>query len=95
MYEISFSNQFKKDYKRCIKRNYDISLLEVVLKILREEGTLPSKYKPHLLSGNYAGFWECHIKRDWLLPDYKMTLKKKFTLIGSVLIRICFNIYYL
>jgi mRNA interferase YafQ len=19
------------------------------------------------LSGNYAGFWECHIKTDWLL----------------------------
>ncbi|MDO4426646.1 MAG: type II toxin-antitoxin system YafQ family toxin [Moraxella sp.] len=23
--------------------------------------------RPHLLSGNYSGFWECHIKPDWLL----------------------------
>lgn len=80
MYEISFSNQFKKDYKRCIKRNYDISLLEVVLKILREEGTLPSKYKPHLLSGNYAGFWECHIKSDWLLTWLQDDVKKEIYL---------------
>ncbi|HEY5510370.1 MAG TPA: type II toxin-antitoxin system YafQ family toxin [Prolixibacteraceae bacterium] len=23
--------------------------------------------KAHLLSGNYNGYWECHIKPDWLL----------------------------
>jgi len=56
MYDISFSNQFKKDYKRCVKRNYDIALLEVILEILREKGALPQKYKSHILSGNYAGF---------------------------------------
>lgn len=67
MYAISFSNQFKKDYKRCIKRNYDLSLLEKVLLLLRESGNLPIKYKPHLLSGNYANYWECHIKGDWLM----------------------------
>lgn len=67
MYSISFSTQFKKDYKRCLKRKYDISLLESILQTLREAGTFPPKYKPHLLSGNYAGFWECHIKSDWLM----------------------------
>jgi len=30
-------------------------------------GKLPPKYKPHILSGNYSGHWECHIKPDWLL----------------------------
>ncbi len=67
MYSISFSTQFKKDYKRCIKRKYDPVLLEKVLMLLRETGNLPNKYKPHLLSGNYANFWECHIKSDWLM----------------------------
>ena len=67
MYIISFSTQFKKDYKRCIKRNYNISLLEKTLELLRENGNLPNKYKPHLLSGDYVNFWECHIKADWLL----------------------------
>ena len=30
-------------------------------------GELPSKYKPHKLSGRYEGKWECHIMSDWLL----------------------------
>lgn len=66
-YEVEFSGQFKKDIKRCKKRNFDIPLLETVLKILRRKGNLPSKYKSHKLSGNYKDFWECHIKPDWLL----------------------------
>ncbi|RBQ11985.1 type II toxin-antitoxin system YafQ family toxin [Pedobacter miscanthi] len=80
MYDISFSNQFKKDYKRCIKRNYDIPLLEVVLKILREDGKLPPKYKPHILSGDYNGFWECHIKGDWLMTWLQDDIKKEIYL---------------
>ena len=80
MYEISFSNQFKKDYKRCIKRNYDISLLEVTLKILRETGKLPSNHKPHILSGDYNGFWECHIKGDWLMTWLQDDVKKEIYL---------------
>ena len=28
---------------------------------------LPMEYKPHKLTGNYAGMWECHVKLDWLL----------------------------
>ncbi|RLJ72686.1 type II toxin-antitoxin system YafQ family toxin [Pedobacter alluvionis] len=80
MYDISFSNQFKKDYKRCIKRNYNISLLEVVLKTLRENGKLPPKYKPHILSGDYDGFWECHIKADWLMTWLQDDTKKEIYL---------------
>ncbi|MGC4129825.1 MAG: type II toxin-antitoxin system YafQ family toxin [Bergeyella sp.] len=67
MYEIVTTKQFDKEVKKCIKRGYDISLLKEVMSILAETGTLPPKYKPHKLSGNYAGCWECHIKSDWLL----------------------------
>jgi len=67
MYEIRISNRFKKQVKLCVKRGYDISLLEKAIEILSETGTLPPSYRPHKLSGNYAGFWECHIKGDWLL----------------------------
>jgi len=67
MYEIRISNRFKKQVKLCEKRGYDISLLEKAIEILSETGTLPTSYRPHKLSGNYAGFWECHIKSDWLL----------------------------
>lgn len=69
-FEIIFTNRFKKDVKQCQKRNYNISLLEEVLILLRKEGKLPSKYKPHILSGNKDGLWECHIKPDWLMTWY-------------------------
>jgi mRNA interferase YafQ len=42
-------------------------LLEKAIEILSQTGTLPSTYRPHKLSGTYEGFWECHIKGDWLL----------------------------
>lgn len=67
MYEILFSNQFKRSYKKCLKRGYNKYLFEEVVTILAETGTLPQRYKPHKLSGEWSGFWECHIQSDWLL----------------------------
>lgn len=67
MYEIFFSNQFKRSYKKCLKRGYNKDLLEKVVSILAETGTLPQRYKPHKLSGKWDGLWECHIQSDWLL----------------------------
>lgn len=69
-FDLDFTNRFKKDVKLCIKRNYNITLLEEVLLELRENGKLNLKYKPHILSGNKDGLWECHIKSDWLLTWY-------------------------
>ena len=69
-FNLDFTNRFKKDIKLCLKRNYNISLLEVVLLELREKGELPLNYKPHLLSGNKDGLWECHIKSNWLMTWY-------------------------
>ena len=34
---------------------------------LERDGMLPQTYRPHKLSGQYAGSWECHLKGDWLL----------------------------
>lgn len=67
MYQVKFDRKFFKDVKLCRKRGLDINLLNNVIRILEEEGTLPQKYKPHKLVGDYAGCWECHIKPDWLL----------------------------
>ena len=67
-FTISFTGQFKKDYKVIVKRKYDLTKLEMVYKILEETGTLPiTKYKTHILKGNYAGNYEAHIEPDWLL----------------------------
>jgi mRNA interferase YafQ len=69
-FDLDYTNRFKKDVKICLKRNYNIALLEAVLLELREKGELPLKNKPHLLSGNKDGLWECHIKPDWLMTWY-------------------------
>lgn len=67
MFSLNPTGTFRKDFKLCKKRNYDLSLMETVFEILMEKGELPPKYKPHTLSGDYQGCWECHIKPDWLL----------------------------
>ena len=67
MYKIEYTNKFKKDVKRAIKRGYDISLLENAIDLLQKSGTLPPQYKTHILKGDYAEKYECHIKSDWLM----------------------------
>jgi addiction module RelE/StbE family toxin len=52
MYRIRTSKRFEKDFTRCSKRKYDLSLLEQVLELLVQEGKLAQKYRPHVLSGN-------------------------------------------
>ena len=78
MYAISVTNQFKRDWKRCIKRGLPMDDLQHAITILASTGSLPQEYRPHKLSGNRAGEWECHIKPDWLLvweqDDDKLTL---------------------
>lgn len=66
-YKVSITKRFKKNVELCKHRGYPMHLLKGVLDILIETGTLPSKYRPHILSGNYAGKWEAHIKGDWLI----------------------------
>jgi mRNA interferase YafQ len=44
-----------------------MSVIKTAIKSLELHGELPPKYKAHKLTGNYSGFWECHLKADWLL----------------------------
>lgn len=67
MLKIVSSNQFKKDIKLAIKRNFDIKELENVVDTLANEKVLDKEYKAHELKGTYSGFMECHIKPNWLL----------------------------
>jgi mRNA interferase YafQ len=66
-YEIVLTSQFRKDYKLMRKRGKDKQKLEEVLRILADGGQLPPEKRDHALSGDYAGFRECHIEPDWLL----------------------------
>ena len=67
MYQICYTNRFKKELNRSIKRGLDISKLEKVIELLQNNGKLPTVYKPHLLKGKYSKCWECHIQPNWLL----------------------------
>lgn len=67
MLEIVFSNRFRKDLKLAAKRGYPLDLLNQVVDLLACREPLPQKYRDHELTGNFAGFRECHLQPDWLL----------------------------
>ena len=69
IYKIKRSSQFKKDFKTIVKRGYDLTELENVIRILKNGGVLPEKYKDHPLknSKEYLDCRELHIEPDWLL----------------------------
>ena len=67
MLTIKYETTFKKDFKRIVRRGYDIRLLEAVIEILASGQTLPERYKDHRLIGEFADCRECHITPDWLL----------------------------
>lgn len=53
MFELRQTNKFKKDIKLARKRGLNMSLLDEVVTTLVENGKLPTKYRPHILKGNY------------------------------------------
>ncbi|MCD7956497.1 MAG: type II toxin-antitoxin system YafQ family toxin [Lachnospiraceae bacterium] len=67
MIDVRYSTKFKKDMKTCQKRGYDITLIKTAISTLRIPSPLPEKNRDHALTGNYAGFHECHLLPDWLL----------------------------
>ena len=68
MFTIEYTNQFRKDLKRCKKQGRDMRAIYSVITLLKETGTLPQQFKPHKLKGEYKGKWECHIQPNWENP---------------------------
>lgn len=66
---------FKRDLKRIGKRGWKLEKLQRTISLLQTGGPLPEIARPHKLSGQYAGCWECHIENDWLLI-YRLTEKE-------------------
>lgn len=67
MREIIKSSRFKKELKRAMKRGCNPAKLAEIILLLANDTPLPTRCRPHKLSGNYDGLWECHIEPDWLL----------------------------
>lgn len=72
MIERIYTNQFKKDVKLLQKRGWRASKLEHIVDLLCHKKKLPDRCRPHVLHGDYDGFWECHVEPDWLLI-YRLT----------------------
>ena len=66
-YTVKYTTQFKKDFKLAVKRGLKTKLLETVIASLAAGEPLDEKHRDHALSGNWAGFRECHVLPDWLL----------------------------
>ena len=67
MLEVFYSNQFKKDYKKAIKRHNDVEELFKVIELLKNQQPLPLEKRDHALTGDYSGYRECHVHPDFLL----------------------------
>ena len=67
MLKTKYATKFKKDVKRLKKRKKDMSKLKAAIETLERQEPLASRYKPHLLTGDYLGYSECHLEPDWVL----------------------------
>ena len=67
MYQVKYSKRFDKNLKLCVKRGLNMQLIFEAIQLLAANGSLPAQYRPHKLSGNLDGIWECHIQPDWLM----------------------------
>lgn len=67
MNTLKLTSQFKKDLKRYKHKPEVIDKLEEVLNLLANNLPIPAENRPHLLTGNYKGYMECHVENDTLL----------------------------
>ena len=70
MRTIDRSTAFKRDYKREAKGLHRSTLDDELMPVLFALATnqpLDMRYRDHDLSGDWAGYRECHIKPDLLL----------------------------
>jgi mRNA interferase YafQ len=61
------TSHFKKDTMRMVKRAINFTIIKEIIQSLADGEKLETKYRDHLLVGQYKGTRECHIEPDWLL----------------------------
>ena len=75
MRKIESPGSFKRDYKREAKGQHKAILdraLVPVIQLLVDDQVLAPRYRDHDLTGDWAGFRECHIRPDLLLIYRKL-----------------------
>lgn len=62
------SSQYAKDFKRIVQSpKFNQTEYLTVMSLLISEQLLPAKYVNHRLTGEYKGYWDCHITNDCVL----------------------------
>ena len=75
MRTIERSSIFRRDYKRQARGQHRSTLdgdLTQILSALADDVPLEAKHRDHVLSGEWRGYRECHIKPDLLLIYRKL-----------------------
>ena len=70
MRTINRSTAFRRDYRnvKAVPRYRNIdTILMTILELLVAEQPLPQSTRDHALSGDWAGYRECHVRPDLLL----------------------------
>jgi len=86
MFDLTITNQFKKDLKAIKKRSLkNHELIFDFLSELKENGAagLERKYLPHKLSGTYKDNWEAHVKPDLLIIWFEIINEKEILLLRA------------
>jgi mRNA interferase YafQ len=84
MRTIERTTRFKKDYKR-EKKTYPVldDVLIPVIELLATDGDLPERLKDHALSGDWAGYRDCHVRPDLVLIYKKNEVALSLARLGS------------
>lgn len=69
MARINRSPRFKRNYKKLMRKHYDMSKIDKVIRLLALEkfDELINHYDDHPLHGNLAGKRVLHIEDNWIL----------------------------
>lgn len=67
MLDVVIGKKYRKDIKRLRKRGKNLNKLDAIVRILARQETIPTRYRPHRLSGDMIPYWDLHVEPDWLL----------------------------
>lgn len=62
-----FKKQFSRDLKRAVRRGKDLGKITRVIDLLCAQEPLPPTLHDHALTGDYAGYRDCHVESDLVL----------------------------
>ena len=75
MRDYSFTNKFIKVLALIEKRGEDMDKIHEIMELIIQGKPLPTRCRPHKLTGNLAKYTECHVLNDVLLL-YEIDKKK-------------------